>query len=100
MQTLGNTTAVKSLASTIHKRLIGPTEEQYQLLDGKINNLLDDSRDLQSGLQNQIDNLNTSSSSTKEELKSLLTLSKNTRLLALIAIVMTTINLILFMMKF
>ena len=83
--TLGETTVVKSLATTIHKRLVNPAEEQYRQLDNKINDLIDGSRELQTGLQG--------------ELNKLIALHKNTRLIALSALTLTIINFVFFAIK-
>ena len=97
--TLGEATVVKSLATTIHKRLVNPAEEQYKQLDGKINDLLDGSRELHAGLREEINELITSVLFTKEELNKLKALHKNTKILAFIAITLTIMNFVFFIVK-
>ena len=83
--TLGETTVVKSLATTIHKRLVNPGEEQYRQLDNRINDLIIGSRELHTDLQ--------------EELNKLIALHRNTRLITFSALTLTIINFLFFVIK-
>ena len=97
--TSGEVSVVKSLATTIHKRLVSPAEEQFRELDSRINDQLVGSREIHAVLQEEINELAVSALATKEELNKLIVVHKNTRMLVFIALTLIIINIITFAVK-
>ncbi|WP_066636780.1 hypothetical protein [Desulfolucanica intricata] len=90
--TSGEDTLVKSLATTIQKKLVNPTEEQFKQLDLKINSLSDNLNQTNLELRQEIDGLSEKILTIRKELNDLAALHKKTRLVAFIAITWTAIN--------